>query len=130
MLESSAQAIVGVADDRCIAPIATLDPGGRALIVYQEDLGSIGNNFIGARPGHPVIQRALSNGAAAINRGDSDILWLSTGPGLLTRSFAAWKTRASWLANGAKKKNETSGFTASRRLARKFSPVCWPNGAR
>ena len=78
------------ADDRCIAPIATLDPGGRALIVYQEDLGSIGNNFIGARPGHPVIQRALSNGAAAINRGDSDILWLSTGPGLLTRSFAAW----------------------------------------
>jgi len=27
---------------------------------------------------------------AAINRGDSDIVWLSTGPGLLTRAFAQW----------------------------------------
>jgi hypothetical protein len=63
-------------------------PGAR-LLLYQEDFGTIGNNVIGAVPGHPVIGRALRLAVEAINRGDKDILWLSTGPGLLTRAFAA-----------------------------------------
>lgn len=37
---------------------------------------------------HPVIGCALDLVVEAINRGDTDILWLSTGPGLLTRAFA------------------------------------------
>jgi hypothetical protein len=37
-----------------------------------------------------VIERALSEAAAAILRGDRDIIWLTTGPGLLTRAFANW----------------------------------------
>ena len=32
--------------------------------------------------------RALKLATAALNRRDRDIAWLSTGPGLLTRSFA------------------------------------------
>jgi len=79
------------ADDRCLKPLDGLDPGGCDLVLYQEEnLGSTGNNFIGVKPGHPVIVAALAQAILAINRGDSDILWLSTGPGLLTRCVAAW----------------------------------------
>ncbi len=77
------------ADDRCVAPIEMLVPGGRELVVYQEDVGSIGNNFLAAAPRQPVIGAALELAVEAINRGDADILWLSTGPGLITRVLAA-----------------------------------------
>jgi hypothetical protein len=35
-----------------------------------------------------VIVRALQNAVTAVNRGDADVLWLSTGPGALSRAFA------------------------------------------
>ncbi|KQT82837.1 tetratricopeptide repeat protein [Aurantimonas sp. Leaf443] len=76
------------ADDRCLGALAPLLQGGHGLVVYQEDLGSLGNNFIAARPRHPVIVRALDLAVAAVNRGDTDILWLATGPALLTRAAA------------------------------------------
>jgi hypothetical protein len=78
------------ADDRCLAPIAPLGAKGHDLVVYREDLGTLGNNFFGATPGHPAIGRALSDAVAAVNRGDADMVWLSTGPGLMTRSVASW----------------------------------------
>jgi tetratricopeptide (TPR) repeat protein len=77
------------ADDRCLAPIPTIDPGDRSLIVYQEDLGTVANNFIGVVPHHPIIAAALSAARESIERGDTDMLWLATGPGLLTRCLAA-----------------------------------------
>ena len=76
------------ADDRCLVPLSEWVQGGEALVLYQEDIGSIGNNFIGARPANPVIGLALRNVVAAINRGDSDLVWLLSGPGLLTRALA------------------------------------------
>lgn len=76
------------ADDRCLGPLEALLPEGADLVLYQEDLGTIGNNFIAAIPGHPLISAALSAGVEAVNRGDADLLWLSTGPGLITRIFA------------------------------------------
>ena len=78
------------ADDRGLKPLAEIDPGDCDLVLYQEDLGTIGNNFIGAVPGHPAIALALADATEAILRGDTDLLWLSTGPGLLTRSLARW----------------------------------------
>jgi mannosyltransferase OCH1-like enzyme len=75
------------ADDRSLAPIAKIDPGGCNLLLYQEDIGSLGNNFIGAVPRQPIIGRALADATDAINRGDTDMLWLATGPGLLSRTF-------------------------------------------
>ena len=75
------------ADDRSLAPITTLVPSECELALYQEDYGTIGNDFLGAVPHHPVLTRALSTAVEAINRGDSDIVWLATGPGLLTRAF-------------------------------------------
>jgi len=76
------------ADDRCLAPVAAVLGGGASLVTYQEEYGTLGNNFLAAAPRHPVIGRALRDAVAAVGRGDPDIPWLSTGPGLLTRAFA------------------------------------------
>jgi mannosyltransferase OCH1-like enzyme len=76
------------ADDRCTGPLAALHPAGATLVLYQEEYATLGNNMIGAEPRHPVILRALARAAEAVNRGDADVVWLSTGPGLLTRAFA------------------------------------------
>ncbi len=76
------------ADDRCLAPIGTIVPAEAALVMYQEDHGTIGNNFIAVVPRHPVVTLALRLAVNAINRGDTDVVWLSTGPALLTRAFA------------------------------------------
>jgi tetratricopeptide (TPR) repeat protein/mannosyltransferase OCH1-like enzyme len=76
------------ADDRSLRPLATIIPANADLVMYQEDVASIGNNFIAARAGHPVIVLALSRAVEAINRGDTDNVWLSTGPALLTRALA------------------------------------------
>jgi mannosyltransferase OCH1-like enzyme len=78
------------ADDRLIAPLANLDPGGRSLILWMEPFGTVGNNFIGAVPRHPVIGSALKGAVTSILRGDRDLIWLSTGPGLLTRAVAGF----------------------------------------
>jgi len=75
------------ADDRSKAPIAGLISGSE-LVLWQESFGSIGNNFIAAAPGHPVIRDALASAVAAIIRGDSESIWFSTGPGLLSRTVA------------------------------------------
>ena len=76
------------ADDRCLAPINSYIPAGGRFVASLEHYGTIGNNFIGATPNHPVIDLALQWASRAVNRGDRDTIWLSTGPGLLTRAFA------------------------------------------
>ena len=75
-------------DDRCHAPLERIVPPAARLVLYQEDFGSLGNNFIAASPQHPVIVRAFRLAMAAMARGDAETVWLSTGPGLLTRAFA------------------------------------------
>lgn len=82
------------ADDRAIAPIGGLLRGGARLVCYQEDFGTIGNNVLAAVPGHPVLQAAHAEAQAALARVDRDILWLSTGPGLITRALAGWLAEA------------------------------------
>lgn len=78
------------ADDRALVPIGDFLPPGTELLLSQENSGPVGNNFIGATERHPVIVSALSAGVAAINQGGNESLWLSTGPGLLSRCLAAW----------------------------------------
>lgn len=76
------------ADDRCVAPAATLIPDGAELVLYQEDHATLCNNFIAAAPNHPILTRAFALAVTAINRGDSETVWFLTGPALLTRAFA------------------------------------------
>lgn len=75
-------------DDLCLARLDTFAPAYAEMVGYQENYATIANNFIGAKPHHPVVERALKLAVEAVNRGDHDIVWLSTGPGLLTRAFA------------------------------------------
>jgi len=76
------------ADDRGLQPVRPLLSQDASLVAWLEPFGTLGNNFIAAAPGNPVILRAQRLAAEAMNRHDKDIPWLSTGPGLLTRAFA------------------------------------------
>jgi tetratricopeptide (TPR) repeat protein len=88
------------ADDRCLAPLDSILPRGRNLVLYQEDHGTLGNNFMAAAPRHPVMIEALTRAVNAINRGDTDNVWLATGPALLTRAAAAVLARTMPDADG------------------------------
>ncbi len=81
-------------DDRCLAPVADVVPGWAAACFWQERSGFLCNNFIAAVPGHPILRRALTTAVTAINRGDRDKVWMLTGPGLLSRAFAAEMAQA------------------------------------
>jgi mannosyltransferase OCH1-like enzyme len=76
------------ADDRCHGSLLPLLPAGRSLLLYVEDWATLGNNLIGAAPGEPIIGAALAQAVQAIARGDRDMVWLSTGPAMLTRQVA------------------------------------------
>jgi hypothetical protein len=60
------------------------------LVLYKTDLGNLGNNFIGATPAHPAILNGIELGLQAASGGFSESIWLSTGPGLLTRAFGSY----------------------------------------
>ena len=47
------------ADDRCLAGLDAFIPRLRTFAGYQENYGTIGVNFMGAAPGHPVVTSAL-----------------------------------------------------------------------
>jgi tetratricopeptide (TPR) repeat protein len=75
------------ADDRCLDRLDAYVPVAAKFIGYQENYATIANNFLGVVPRHPVMLLALNLAVEALNRGDHDIVWLSTGPGLMTRAF-------------------------------------------
>jgi tetratricopeptide (TPR) repeat protein len=74
--------------DRCISALSLIVPAKAELVMYQEELGTLGSNFVAAAPARPVVLKALTLAVNAINRGDRDIGWLATGPALLTRAAA------------------------------------------
>jgi tetratricopeptide (TPR) repeat protein len=88
------------ADDRCLRPLDEFLPAGAELVLYQEDLGTLGNNFLAVAPGDLVMLRALQLAVEAINRGDTDIVWLGTGPGLISRVVASWLAQSTALPPG------------------------------
>jgi mannosyltransferase OCH1-like enzyme len=104
------------ADDLCLTDISTLLSGPAAFVTYQEIYGTLGNNVLAAVPGHPVIQRALELATAALAGGDTDIAWLSTGPGLLSRAFVD-AMRVSRL--------EPEAFLASSRIVERGELAAW-----
>ncbi|NBS98303.1 MAG: hypothetical protein EBT08_19475, partial [Betaproteobacteria bacterium] len=75
------------ADDRCRIDPTPLMPSGFDLIVLQENLGSIGNNFIAAAPAHPWIGFALNALVTMVIEKQGDNIWFLTGPGALSSAF-------------------------------------------
>jgi tetratricopeptide (TPR) repeat protein len=80
-------------DDWCAAPLLALLPEGMPLVLYQEHLGSIGNNFLAAAPGQKLLAEALHEAVLAVLHGAGETVWLTTGPGLLTRLLARASAR-------------------------------------
>jgi tetratricopeptide (TPR) repeat protein len=76
------------ADDRCLRPLDPLLSPPARFVSFMEEFATLGNNFLAAVPHHPIIEDALARAVEAIGRGDHDIIWLATGPGLLTRAAA------------------------------------------
>lgn len=77
------------ADDRCVGSIDAVTERPK-LLLWHEQFGSTGNNFMAVSPRHPVVELALAKTVRAILRGDGESIWLSTGPGLLTRCAASY----------------------------------------
>ncbi len=78
------------ADDFFVRDFADLVATSGGLLVFCEPYGSLENNFIAARPGHPAIRLAAQMARDALLRYESEITWMKTGPGLLTRAVAAY----------------------------------------
>ncbi len=75
------------ADDRCRHSLAPLVEDRVSLVLYQEEIGSIGNNFIAAAPRHPLIKMALEMAAWNILDLQGSNPWFITGPGVLSLCF-------------------------------------------
>jgi mannosyltransferase OCH1-like enzyme len=75
------------ADDLCRHDIGPILTPGFDLILMQENLASIGNNFIAAAPGHPCIDFILSTIVDLVLEKQGNNVWFLTGPGALSMGF-------------------------------------------
>lgn len=76
------------ADDRCLNPLHTFIDLGCRFVGYQEKMMSVGNNFLAVRPKDPIIRDALQSATVAFSATQGESIWLSTGPGAITRAVA------------------------------------------
>jgi tetratricopeptide (TPR) repeat protein len=81
------------ADDGCRHDIRDWLKPGYDLLLLQEDVGSIGNNFIAAAPGHPFILAALAEVTRNILRKQGDNIWFISGPGAWSVCFCRHHAR-------------------------------------
>ncbi len=75
------------ADDRCRHSLEPLLNGGVSLLLLQEDIGSIGNNFIAVAPRHPFVADVLELAAGNVLDEQASNPWFLTGPGVFTQVF-------------------------------------------
>ena len=75
------------ADDLCRHDIGPLLAPEFDLILMQENLASIGNNFIAAAPGQPCIEFILSTIVDMVLEKQGNNVWFLTGPGALSSGF-------------------------------------------
>ncbi|TNF23442.1 MAG: hypothetical protein EP318_00255 [Rhodobacteraceae bacterium] len=81
-------------DDILTAPLAPMiDRGAGFVAVLEPGLSVIGNNFIAAAPGHPLILLAAKMARGALLARANETTWSKTGPGLLTRAAALYLAR-------------------------------------
>ena len=76
------------ADDRCCQSLNSLINLNSELIVAQEDIASIGNNFIACVPGQSIIRTAFYQATNTLIDYCNESPWFKTGPGLLTSVVA------------------------------------------
>jgi tetratricopeptide (TPR) repeat protein len=75
------------ADDRCCGSLEDLMGEQPELILIQENLGTLGNNFLAVVPNHPFMHHALKFLTDQILSRDGDNIWFISGPGALSLAF-------------------------------------------
>ncbi len=77
------------ADDLCrqsLDKIVDLKP---ELVILQEDVVTIGNNFLGCLPGQAIIRNAFERAVNNLSDYCNESPWSKTGPGLLTSAVCS-----------------------------------------
>jgi hypothetical protein len=67
-------------------PITPWLEGAGAVLCIEQGFGTIANNFIAARAGHPVCSLALAHVCAALDRAEAPYAWWHSGPAQWTRA--------------------------------------------
>jgi mannosyltransferase OCH1-like enzyme len=75
------------ADDLCRYSIDSWFESYVEILLIQEHLGTIGNNFMAVIPGHPFIQFIFDRVVNQILNKQGDI-WFASGPGAMTVAFS------------------------------------------
>lgn len=78
------------ADDRCLKPLAQWLPKEAKIVLFYEEYASVGNNFMACIAKHPIIQLALEYAVEALLKSHKDLVWLATGPAVVSRSLALY----------------------------------------
>lgn len=79
------------ADDILTGPLAPMiDRGAGFVAILEPGLSTIGNNFMAAAPGHPLITLAAKMARGALLARANETTWSKTGPALLTRAAALY----------------------------------------
>lgn len=77
------------ADDMLYGRLDRLVPPDAGLVLFREPAANaIANNFIAARPGHPVLQIAERWVMQSMLQRSNEKLWLRSGPGMMMRAVA------------------------------------------
>ena len=77
------------ADDLCrqsLDMIVNLNP---ELVVLQEELAVLGNNFLGSVPGQTMIRTAFEQAVINLSDYSNESPWFATGPGLITSAVCS-----------------------------------------
>ncbi|MDD2829596.1 MAG: glycosyltransferase [Sulfuricurvum sp.] len=77
------------ADDRCLGNVSDIIRH-YDFVGYQEHFGSSGNNFLAISPSHPIVKYALDSLIEDYENGSTESVWLSSGPGLMSRSLSRY----------------------------------------
>lgn len=75
------------ADEMVLRPLSALRVPGMQFVGYQEGIWSIGNNIFAAAPGSPVLRAAMDEIASYDWASSGEPVWLSLGPGALSRAM-------------------------------------------
>jgi len=82
------------ADDRCRVPYGEFIDHRLWFVGYQEHYWTVGNNFMAVGPRDPNIRDALDEATEALVEAPGADVWLSSGPGAISRALARHGTDA------------------------------------
>lgn len=81
-------------DDAARGDLSAYFETGASLVLLQEDLGTIGNNWIASAPKHPWVVSVLDHLAEQVLARQGNNVWFTTGPAAITQHFVHYYREA------------------------------------